>query len=140
MVLHHARCVLHSHDKKYFSLRVDVYQFVIDHWSRICASKKRSENWKKQLQDTLSHNKKLFVSGYEQYKQNGFWGLKQIIDPWEVTDADGEEDEDDSRQPACDPRLAEYRTYKTEILQTLEKVCARGCVRMYVRVCAHHCT
>lgn len=28
-------------DKQYFSLRTDVYRFVVDHWQKICVSKKR---------------------------------------------------------------------------------------------------
>lgn len=59
--------------------------------------------WRKQLQDALSHNKQYFISGMHIYGQKGisnllfamtftitsdlgYWGLKQIIDPWAITD------------------------------------------------------
>eukprot|EP00026_Physarum_polycephalum_P008120 Phypoly_transcript_08198.p1 GENE.Phypoly_transcript_08198~~Phypoly_transcript_08198.p1 ORF type:complete len:333 (+),score=39.84 Phypoly_transcript_08198:400-1398(+) len=104
-------------DKQYFSLRTDVYRFVVDHWQKICVSKKRSENWKKQLQDTLSHNKKLFASGYSQYKQNGYWGLRQVIDPWAVSDyADDDDDEN------TDAEYLEFMALKADVLGELTRM------------------
>lgn len=69
--------------KEFFNLRSHVYDFVEAHWSRICIAKVKSEHWKKQLQDTLAHNKKLFASGAEVYKQKGFWRLDDLTDPWD---------------------------------------------------------
>ncbi|EFA78458.1 hypothetical protein PPL_09110 [Heterostelium album PN500] len=69
-------------EKPFFSLKTDVYEFMTTHWDILCLNKKRSENWHKQIQDMLSHSKNIFESGMDTYKQNGFWRLKQIIDPW----------------------------------------------------------
>ncbi len=61
--------------------------------------------WRKQLQDALSHNKQYFVSGMDKFGQKGnlvfatcvyfinigdegYWGLKQMVDPWAITDQD----------------------------------------------------
>jgi len=112
--------------KKYFSLRTEVYSYVVEHWHHLCASKTCCDNWKKQLQDTLSHNKKLFVSGFEQHKQNGFWGLKQVIDPWEVTDDCAEENSliCDNANPSSGGGkiLSEYKDLKSDILKTLDRL------------------
>jgi hypothetical protein len=71
--------------KEFFNLRNHVYDFVDVHWNKICVGKTRSEHWKKQLQDTLAHNKKLFVSGAELFKQKGFWRLDEMTDPWQIS-------------------------------------------------------
>ncbi|KYR01638.1 hypothetical protein DLAC_01640 [Tieghemostelium lacteum] len=69
-------------DKPFFSLKSDVYDFMTSHWDILCMNKKRSDNWHKQIQDMLSHSKNIFESGMDKYKQNGFWRLKQMNDPW----------------------------------------------------------
>eukprot|EP01133_Synstelium_polycarpum_P008655 gene8655-10156_t len=69
-------------DKQFFSLKTDVYEFMTTHWDVLCLNKKRSENWHKQIQDMLSHSKNIFESGMDTYKQNGFWRLKYVVDPW----------------------------------------------------------
>eukprot|EP01112_Ceratiomyxa_fruticulosa_P011596 TRINITY_DN3158_c0_g1_i2.p1 TRINITY_DN3158_c0_g1~~TRINITY_DN3158_c0_g1_i2.p1 ORF type:complete len:603 (-),score=140.84 TRINITY_DN3158_c0_g1_i2:401-2209(-) len=71
-------------NKHFFSLKTDVYSFMLCHWEKLCLNKKRSDNWHKQIQDMLSHSKNLFESGMDKYKQNGYWRLKQMIDPWTI--------------------------------------------------------
>eukprot|EP01112_Ceratiomyxa_fruticulosa_P010536 TRINITY_DN2796_c0_g1_i1.p1 TRINITY_DN2796_c0_g1~~TRINITY_DN2796_c0_g1_i1.p1 ORF type:complete len:509 (+),score=92.16 TRINITY_DN2796_c0_g1_i1:318-1844(+) len=71
-------------DKTYFNLKTDVYGFMTSHWDILCLNKKRSENWHKQIQDMLSHSKNLFESGMDKYKQNGYWRMKQNVDPWTI--------------------------------------------------------
>eukprot|EP01113_Clastostelium_recurvatum_P034319 TRINITY_DN4641_c0_g2_i2.p1 TRINITY_DN4641_c0_g2~~TRINITY_DN4641_c0_g2_i2.p1 ORF type:complete len:673 (+),score=168.77 TRINITY_DN4641_c0_g2_i2:104-2122(+) len=70
--------------KEFFNLRNHVYDFVNAHWAKICIGKTRSDHWRKQLQDTLAHNKKLFVSGAEVFKQKGYWRLEDLTSPWEA--------------------------------------------------------
>eukprot|EP01133_Synstelium_polycarpum_P006253 gene6253-7250_t len=70
-------------EKLYFSLKNDVYDFMTSHWDRLYIGKKRSDNWRKQVQDMLSHSKTVFESGMDKIKQNGFWRLKVFSDPWE---------------------------------------------------------
>ncbi|EFA82350.1 hypothetical protein PPL_04775 [Heterostelium album PN500] len=69
--------------KPFLNLKTDVYGFMTAHWHLLCLDKKRSDNWHKQIQDMLSHSKNLFESGMDTYKQNGYWRMKQITDPWE---------------------------------------------------------
>ncbi|KAF2069724.1 hypothetical protein CYY_008954 [Polysphondylium violaceum] len=69
-------------EKEYFSLKTDVYDYMTSHWEKLCISRKRSDNWRKQVQDMLSHSKNVFESGLEKVKQNGFWRLKYNSDPW----------------------------------------------------------
>jgi len=69
-------------DREYFNLRTDVYAFMLSHWDKLCISKTPTQNWKKQIQDMLSHSKSLFESGSGLFKQNGFWRLKPNTDPW----------------------------------------------------------
>ncbi|KYQ93329.1 hypothetical protein DLAC_05999 [Tieghemostelium lacteum] len=74
-------------ERPYFNLRTDVYAWMVDHWDILCAtSKDKSHNWRKQVQDMLSHSKNLFESGSDHYKQNGFWRLKKSaeVDPWTI--------------------------------------------------------
>jgi len=72
----------------YFVMR-KVYDFIEDHWDKLCPHKNRGGAWKKQLQDALSHNKQYFVSGMDIYQQKGYWGLRHFVDPWSIT---GEEE------------------------------------------------
>ncbi|EGG16492.1 hypothetical protein DFA_09030 [Cavenderia fasciculata] len=69
--------------KPFLNLKTDVYGFMTAHWHLLCLDKKRSDNWHKQIQDMLSHSKNLFESGMDTYKQNGYWRMKQISDPWD---------------------------------------------------------
>ncbi|GAM27387.1 hypothetical protein SAMD00019534_105620 [Acytostelium subglobosum LB1] len=74
-------------DRPFFNLRTDVYSWMVDHWDSLCEpSKDKIHNWRKQVQDMLSHSKNLFESGTDHYKQNGFWRLKPSIDidPWTI--------------------------------------------------------
>ncbi|EGC29170.1 hypothetical protein DICPUDRAFT_159283 [Dictyostelium purpureum] len=73
-------------DKEYFSLKTEVYEFMTSHWERLCINRKRTDNWRKQIQDMLSHSKNVFESGLEKLKQNGFWKLRTIIDPWVINE------------------------------------------------------
>ncbi|EGG20838.1 hypothetical protein DFA_00703 [Cavenderia fasciculata] len=72
----------------YFNLRADVYNWMDEHWNYLCkpSHKDRDNNWRKQVQDMLSHSKNLFESGTEHFRQNGFWRLKPSIDidPWTI--------------------------------------------------------
>eukprot|EP01113_Clastostelium_recurvatum_P037536 TRINITY_DN54_c0_g1_i2.p1 TRINITY_DN54_c0_g1~~TRINITY_DN54_c0_g1_i2.p1 ORF type:complete len:399 (-),score=130.92 TRINITY_DN54_c0_g1_i2:204-1292(-) len=70
--------------KQFFSLKNDVYQFMVEHWNKLCLNKKRSDNWHKQIQDMLSHSKNVFESGVDIFKQNGYWRLRQLSDPWSL--------------------------------------------------------
>ncbi|KAF2077066.1 hypothetical protein CYY_001633 [Polysphondylium violaceum] len=63
-------------DKEFFNLKSEVYGFMLSHWSRLCINRKRSDNWKKQIQDMLSHSKETFESGMETFRQNGYWKLR----------------------------------------------------------------
>jgi len=69
----------------YFNLRTDVYPFMESHWNMLCLKKNHNLNWKKQVQDVLSHYKAHFASGSGLFKQNGFWKLNDYeYNPWEV--------------------------------------------------------
>ncbi|KYQ88504.1 hypothetical protein DLAC_11221 [Tieghemostelium lacteum] len=77
-------CLQHEMPHKPFlNLKIDVYGFMTCHWHLLCLDKKRSDNWHKQIQDMLSHSKNLFESGMDTYKQNGYWRMRMIADPWE---------------------------------------------------------
>ncbi|EFA76056.1 histidine kinase [Heterostelium album PN500] len=70
-------------EKEYFNLKKDVYGYVAAHWDVICTKKKRTPGWRKQLQDALSHCRRLFESGADHHDCYGFWKLKDHTDPWE---------------------------------------------------------
>jgi len=65
--------------KLWLYLPSDVYYFLESHWHILCGSKSKDENWKKRLQDTLSHNKGTFVSGRDRKHKTGFWCLKEKL-------------------------------------------------------------
>ncbi|KYQ92832.1 hypothetical protein DLAC_11625 [Tieghemostelium lacteum] len=71
-------------EKRYFSLKYDIYNFIKIHWDLLSLSKKKSTNWRKQIQDMLSHSKNIFSSGANIVGQSGYWGLNNICDPWAV--------------------------------------------------------
>eukprot|EP01107_Rhizomastix_libera_P000015 TRINITY_DN1002_c0_g1_i1.p1 TRINITY_DN1002_c0_g1~~TRINITY_DN1002_c0_g1_i1.p1 ORF type:complete len:249 (+),score=45.47 TRINITY_DN1002_c0_g1_i1:75-821(+) len=58
----------------FFSLREHVYPFLDLHWDAICTEKHKKDNWKKSLQDTLSHAECL-ESGKSVFGQNGIFLL-----------------------------------------------------------------
>jgi len=62
-----------------------VYNFLDLHWDIICPGKKKKENWKKSLQDTLSHAD-CVQSGKKTFGQNGYWCITDLRDPWNVSD------------------------------------------------------
>ncbi|GAM24297.1 hypothetical protein SAMD00019534_074720 [Acytostelium subglobosum LB1] len=69
--------------REFFSLRRDVYGYVLHHWDMLCPSKNRQHNWKKQIQDALSHSP-FFLSGQQKVGCNGYWKLKKYVNPWSV--------------------------------------------------------
>lgn len=69
-------------EKKFFSLKNDVYEYMMNHWGILGLDRKPSANWHKQIQDMLSHSRNIFESGMAHFKQNGFWRLKDLEDPW----------------------------------------------------------
>lgn len=69
-------------EKKFFSLKNDVYEYMMNHWGTLGLDRKPSANWHKQIQDMLSHSRNIFESGMTHFKQNGFWRLKDLEDPW----------------------------------------------------------
>jgi len=69
-------------EKKFFSLKNDVYEYMMNHWNTLGLDKKPSANWHKQIQDMLSHSRNIFESGMNHFRQNGFWRLKDLEDPW----------------------------------------------------------
>eukprot|EP00026_Physarum_polycephalum_P010054 Phypoly_transcript_10202.p1 GENE.Phypoly_transcript_10202~~Phypoly_transcript_10202.p1 ORF type:complete len:420 (+),score=142.21 Phypoly_transcript_10202:138-1262(+) len=69
-------------EKKFFSLKNDVYEYMMNHWNVLGLDRKPSANWHKQIQDMLSHSRNIFESGMTHFKQNGFWRLKDLEDPW----------------------------------------------------------
>eukprot|EP01112_Ceratiomyxa_fruticulosa_P019748 TRINITY_DN6532_c0_g2_i2.p1 TRINITY_DN6532_c0_g2~~TRINITY_DN6532_c0_g2_i2.p1 ORF type:complete len:589 (+),score=123.44 TRINITY_DN6532_c0_g2_i2:247-2013(+) len=72
-----------NQEKEYFSLKSDIYNFVMIHWDHLCINKKNIDNnWHKQIQDVLSHTKDLFESGMDVFQQSGYWRLKSNEDPW----------------------------------------------------------
>eukprot|EP01132_Coremiostelium_polycephalum_P005204 gene5204-6480_t len=79
---HHAYALhIQNREKEFFSLKKDVYSFVLNHWDLLCPKKSRSFKWKKQIQDALSHSK-VFKSGIQKLGCNGFWKLKSLTSPW----------------------------------------------------------
>ncbi|EGG14465.1 histidine kinase [Cavenderia fasciculata] len=70
-------------EKEFFNLKKDVYGYVATHWDIICSKKKKTNGWRKQLQDALSHCRRLFVSGADRHDCYGYWKLKDYNDPWE---------------------------------------------------------
>ncbi|KAF2072947.1 hypothetical protein CYY_005740 [Polysphondylium violaceum] len=71
-------------EKDFVNLREDVYPSILKHWSKICGNRETTSNWKKQIQDSLSHSRKLFESGVDILGQNGYWRLKKDLNPWNI--------------------------------------------------------
>jgi len=75
--------------QEYFHLKYDIYPFIMSHKSLMAIIQPKissGTSWHKQLQDALSHDKRLFQSGIAMYGKNGFWRLNECDDPWTLTD------------------------------------------------------
>eukprot|EP01133_Synstelium_polycarpum_P001479 gene1479-1717_t len=72
--------VLHP-DKKYFNLKKDIYSYVDNHWDLLSINTAKSDRWRKQVQDSLSHCRH-FESGWDAMGCNGHWRLIQPLNPW----------------------------------------------------------
>jgi len=62
----------------------DAYGFLEYHWEILCPPQHRNRafsgtNWRKTLQDTLSHNRTYFISGKELFGKTGFWRLSDNV-------------------------------------------------------------
>jgi len=62
----------------------DSYAFLEYHWDTLCPPQHRSRafngtNWRKTLQDTLSHNRTYFISGKDLFGKTGYWRLTDTI-------------------------------------------------------------
>ncbi|GAM24384.1 hypothetical protein SAMD00019534_075590 [Acytostelium subglobosum LB1] len=72
--------VLHP-EKKYFNLKKDIYTYVDSHWDLLSVNTAKSDRWRKQVQDSLSHCRH-FESGWDAMGCNGHWRLIQPLNPW----------------------------------------------------------
>ncbi|EGC39254.1 hypothetical protein DICPUDRAFT_96591 [Dictyostelium purpureum] len=72
--------VLHP-EKKYFNLKKDIYTYVDSHWDHLSINTAKSDRWRKQVQDSLSHCRH-FESGWDAMGCNGHWRLIQPLNPW----------------------------------------------------------
>ncbi|GAM18143.1 hypothetical protein SAMD00019534_013180 [Acytostelium subglobosum LB1] len=68
-------------DKEYFNLKKEVYVYLNDHWEILSPTQAQSANWKRQVQDALSHSR-FFRSGRHTLRCNGYWQLKILCNPW----------------------------------------------------------
>jgi len=62
----------------------DAYGFLEYHWNILCPPQHKNRafsgtNWRKTLQDTLSHNRTYFISGKELFGKTGFWRLSDNV-------------------------------------------------------------
>jgi len=62
----------------------DSYGFLEYHWDVLCPPQHKNRsftgnNWRKTLQDTLSHNRTYFISGKELFGKTGFWRLSDTV-------------------------------------------------------------
>eukprot|EP01113_Clastostelium_recurvatum_P027229 TRINITY_DN3278_c0_g1_i4.p1 TRINITY_DN3278_c0_g1~~TRINITY_DN3278_c0_g1_i4.p1 ORF type:complete len:404 (-),score=113.09 TRINITY_DN3278_c0_g1_i4:82-1293(-) len=77
----------HCHpERTYFNLQSDIYPLVDYHWANLFSQKTNVHNWHKQLQDSMSHKRKLFQSGKGNMRKNGYWRLRTLKDPWTAGD------------------------------------------------------
>jgi len=74
--------VLHP-EKKYFNLKKDIYTYVDSHWDHLSINTAKSDRWRKQVQDSLSHCRH-FESGWDAMGCNGHWRLIQPLNPWSL--------------------------------------------------------
>jgi len=76
----------------------DTFQFIEQHWDLLCGGVKvQQSGWRKQLLDTLSHNKKYFENGKQFFGKTGYWRLKKLA-PDTETDS-GKETPDEMPSP-----------------------------------------
>ncbi|GAM24619.1 hypothetical protein SAMD00019534_077940, partial [Acytostelium subglobosum LB1] len=68
-------------DKEFFNLKKEVYVYLNDHWDILSPTQAQSTNWKRQVQDALSHSR-FFRSGRHTLRCNGYWQLKLLCNPW----------------------------------------------------------
>eukprot|EP01133_Synstelium_polycarpum_P009155 gene9155-10742_t len=68
-------------DKEFFNLKKEVYLYLNDHWEILSPTQRQSNNWKRQVQDALSHSR-FFRSGRHTLRCNGYWQLKTLCNPW----------------------------------------------------------
>ncbi|EFA78671.1 hypothetical protein PPL_08130 [Heterostelium album PN500] len=95
--------------KEFFNLKTEVYNFMTSHWNTLCINRKKSDNWKKQIQDMLSHSKGLFESGMDHFRQNGFWKLKVNVNPWLLEKKKNSRKGGDKRKKGEEDELEEVR-------------------------------
>eukprot|EP01113_Clastostelium_recurvatum_P043121 TRINITY_DN7081_c0_g1_i2.p2 TRINITY_DN7081_c0_g1~~TRINITY_DN7081_c0_g1_i2.p2 ORF type:complete len:261 (+),score=39.17 TRINITY_DN7081_c0_g1_i2:1161-1943(+) len=70
---------------EFCTLKTELYPFLLAHWDALGVCRdQNSVQWKKQVQDTLSHSRDVFESGLGQFHQYGLWRLKPEYaeDPW----------------------------------------------------------
>jgi len=68
-------------DKEFFNLKKEVYVYLNDHWDILSPNQNQSHNWRRQVQDALSHSR-FFRSGRHTLRCNGYWQLKLLCNPW----------------------------------------------------------
>ena len=84
------RCIMYSlttmyAPRVYFSLKKDIYWWIVDHWYCFGTFKQFKTNpskWKKSLLDALSHST-YFENGTNSLKKTGMWKLTDFSNPWE---------------------------------------------------------
>ena len=73
--------------RTFFSLNMDIYWFVVDHWwifGKLNQFRTNPSKWKKSLLDALSHSS-YFQSGTSDLKKTGLWKLTHYAAPWDTT-------------------------------------------------------
>ncbi|ELP88496.1 hypothetical protein EIN_344260 [Entamoeba invadens IP1] len=71
--------------KKFFSLKGDMLQFIVEHWylfQKLQQFRTSPSKWKKAFLDALSHST-FFESGTGSLKKPGFWKLTNTATPWD---------------------------------------------------------
>jgi len=83
-ILEVALFALHHKDpnEKFFLLQTAIYPFIQTHWRVLGLSRKNTLKWKKQILDALSHGSDVFATGRKALHKKGYWGLKNLVDPW----------------------------------------------------------
>jgi len=68
-------------DKMFFRFKEDICYFIDKNWNRICFGKSRTPTWNNTIGSSLSSHPELFVSGYNQYRQSGYWSTRNSSNP-----------------------------------------------------------
>lgn len=68
-------------DKMFFRFKEDICYFIDKNWGRVCFGKSRTVTWNNTIGSSLSSHPELFVSGYNYYKQSGFWSTVSPNNP-----------------------------------------------------------